>query len=459
MFRFDEGVDVTEKLVTKIVDSFLKNESKRFERLNAYYNVDNKILKRGMPPEKPNNKIAHGFAKYITNMATAFFMGEGLRLEIEDEIHKEKLTEVLNRNNISDVNFEIAKEMSKCGIAFEILYMNEKSEIRFKKFAAHEVIPVYSTSVSEFLLFAIRIWESRDFAKKDKTVYFAEVYTDREIITFSREDLDKRFKRQGASPHQFNDVPVIVYRNNEEQKGDYEDVITLIDAYDKAQSDTANDFEYFTDAYLVVVGADEIISANEKENEDDKRNPLKTLKNERILCLEEKGQAEWLIKQVNDTAVENFKNRIYDDIFFLSQVPALTDKSFAGNLSGVAIRYKLIGLEQLATMKENKFLPAYMKKLRMITSQLNTKTNSGFDAHAIEILFDRNMTDNVKELSEIVYDLSNIVSRETLLKQLPFIEDAAEEMKRIRSEKVQEDDYDRIGNIDSEKVNSYVANE
>ena len=95
----------------------------------------------------------------------------------------------------------------------------------------------------------------------------------------------------------------------------------------------------------------------------------------------------------------------------------------------------------------------------MITSQLNTKTNSNFDAHAIEILFDRNMTDNVKELSEIVYDLSNIVSRETLLKQLPFIEDTAEEMKRIRAEKVQEDDYDRIGNIDSEKVNSYVANE
>lgn len=162
MFKVEKETELTATLITKIVDKFRANELARFEHLNAYYNVKNNILNRKIPSEKPNNRLAHGFAKYITNMATSFFMGSGLRLEIEDLEYKERLTDVLTRNNLSDVNFEVAKEMSKCGISFELLYMDEQSEVRFKKFAAHEIIPVYSTAVTEFLEFAIRIWESDD---------------------------------------------------------------------------------------------------------------------------------------------------------------------------------------------------------------------------------------------------------------------------------------------------------
>lgn len=456
MFKVEKETELTATLITKIVDKFRANELARFEHLNTYYNVKNNILNRKIPSEKPNNRLAHGFAKYITNMATSFFMGSGLRLEIEDLEYKERLTDVLTRNNLSDVNFEVAKEMSKCGISFELLYMDEQSEVRFKKFAAHEIIPVYSTAVTEFLEFAIRIWESDDLST-DKKTYHAAVYTTKEIIEYTRTDLNKDFEEKDREPHNFNDVPIVIYRNNEEQKSDYEDVITLIDAYDKAQSDTANDFEYFTDAYLVVVGADEIVNGNDKDEKGESK-ALKTLKQERILCLEEKGQAQWLIKQINDTAVENYKNRLYENIFFYAQVPALTDESFSGNLSGVAIRYKLIGLEQLAAIKENKFLPAFLKKLRLITDQLNAKFNRSYDAHDISVLFDRNMTDNVKELADIAYTLNGIMSRETILSLLPFVDDVQDEMEKIRNEQVKTDDYDNIGNIDMDKVDEYVTN-
>ena len=436
------------KLVTKIVDKFKSSYLPRIEKLEKYYDVNNEILNRSVGSEKPNNKLAHGFAKYISNMATSFFIGSGIRMNMEDEEYKNHLVDVLNQGNIDDTNFEVSKEMSKCGISFELLYMNESSEIRFKKFQARDIIPVYSNSVAEFLAFAIRIWTDTDLLN-NKVVEYAEVYTKTEVITYKKNKNDKNFKKESTEKHKFTDVPVIVYWNNEEQKGDYEDVLSLIDAYDKAQSDTANDFEYFTDAYLVLIGASGFEDENGKE--------AKTLKQERIMMLDEKGQAQWLIKQINDTAVENFKNRVYENIFFLSQVPALSDESFAGNLSGVAIRYKLIGLEQLATMKENKFLPAYKKKLRMITDQLNAKFNRSYNAHEIEVLFDRNMTDNLKELSEIAYTLSGIASKETLLSMLPFVDDVGEEMERIRAEKTKEDDYDNIGNIGTDKVDAYVA--
>ena len=112
----------------------------------------------------------------------------------------------------------------------------------------------------------------------------------------------------------------------------------------------------------------------------------------------------------------------------------------------------------MAAIKENKFLPAFLKKLRLITDQLNAKFNRSYDAHDISVLFDRNMTDNVKELADIAYTLNGIMSRETILSLLPFVDDVQDAMEKIRNEQVKTDDYDNIGNIDMDKVDEYVTN-
>lgn len=437
--------------MTKIIKKFREHELPRFEQLEKYYQVKNNILNRPTTDRKPNNKMAHGFAKYIANMATGYFMGEGVRVETEDEEYKK----LLDNLNAMDMNFEIAKEMSKKGIAFELLYMNEQSEIRSRYFKAEEMIPVYSYSVDEFLEFAIRLWQEEDLLE-EKVVNYAEVYTKDEIILFQQVKKDKKYIEVQRDKHYFGDVPVVVYWNNEERTGDYEDVITLIDAYDKTQSDTANDFEYFTDAFLVIVGA---AGGLEKATEDDEegRKAAKTLRNERILFLDEKGQAQWLIKEVNDTAVENFKNRIAKDIFFLSLVPALTDESFAGNLTGVAIKYKMIGLEQLASIKEKKFLPSYKKKLRIVTRMFNLRLNRNYDANSVETKFDRNMISNIKELAEIVALLDGIISKESQYELLPFIKNVRDELSKALADKLKERDYQELGKFDSDKIDAYVT--
>lgn len=452
VIKVSPGTEPTAKLIKKIIKKFRNEELPRLQKLEQYYQVQNDILGRQLSSEKPNNRVAHGFAKYITNMATGFFMGEGLRIDTDDQEYKDALEKALG-DHVDETNFEVTKEMSKKGISFELLYMNENSEIRSKYFKAEAFIPVYSTSVSEFLEFAIRLWQEEDLLT-GKMVAYAAVYTKSEIITY-RQKQDKKYEEIEREPHNFEDVPVLIYWNNEEAKGDYEDVLTMIDAYDKAQSDTANDFEYFTDAYLVIAGA---AGGLENINDDDEegRKAARTFREQRILFTDEKGQAQWLIKQVNDTAVENFKNRIYNDIFFLSLVPALTDESFAGNLTGVAIRYKLIGLEQLASIKEYKFLPAYKKKIRLITRILNLKMNRSFDPSSIDIYFDRNMTDNLKELAEIAALLDGIISKDTQFSLLPFVKDRKEEWQKLLQDQLKKGDYEALGNIDMTKVKAYV---
>ena len=112
------------------------------------------------------------------------------------------------------------------------------------------------------------------------------------------------------------DIPVIVFWNNEEQQGDYEPHTSLVDAYDKAQSDTGNDMEYFTDAYLWIKGASEIVEAalTGEDGEGDGARAVRDFRKNKLLMLDENGQAGWLVKNVNDTATENYKNRLYKDL-------------------------------------------------------------------------------------------------------------------------------------------------
>ena len=111
-------------------------------------------------------------------------------------------------------------------------------------------------------------------------------------------------------------------------------MISLIDAYDVLMSDRVNDKEQFVDAFLLLLGME--IDCDQ----------AKKLRREKFLCGEIGGSAEYLSMGLNEADTEVLRQAIKEDIHKLSMVPDLTDEEFAGNLSGVAIKYKLLGFEQ-----------------------------------------------------------------------------------------------------------------
>lgn len=442
MYKFKKDQVLEPVFLTKLVARFKKEYVPRFIQDQNYYEVKTQILKRTMTDGKPNNRIAHGFCRYITNMATSYFMGKSIRYQIEDDAYKEALQDVFDKNYIDSLNFEVSKEASKKGIGFLLMFLNEGGKLRIKKMDAETLIPVYSTSLDEFLEAAVHIWSEYDI--DGNLLYeYADVYDDTYIYHYRRENGEEYYGKPDGNgyrePHLMGDIPVIVVWNNEEQLGDFEPHISLVDAYDKAQSDTGNDQEYFTDAYLCITGASEVMEAGltvDDDGEESNGKQIREFRKNKILLLDEHGQAQWLVKNVNDAATENYKNRLYKDIFFLAQVPALSDESFAGNLSGIAIRYKLIGVEELSIMKENRFRSAQTKMLRIITEYLNTKMNKSWDSDTVEQKYERNFIDNTSDIITDVKNLDSIVSRETQLEMLPnsVVDDTKEELEKIHRE-------------------------
>jgi SPP1 family phage portal protein len=58
-----------------------------------------------------------------------------------------------------------------------------------------------------------------------------------------------------------------------------------------------------------------------------------------------------------------------------------------------------------------------------LLANINSVIASGFDWRSIEIIFTRNIPSNDADIANMVNTLSDIVSRETLLAQIPFVDD------------------------------------
>ena len=368
---------------------------------------------------KPNNKIANAYASYITDTLVGYFIGEPISYTSNDDVLLQDLSMIFEYNDEADENAELAKNASIYGVAYEMLYLSEEDKmIRFKALNPKEIIPIFDKTVEQNLMAVIRYYDDYDVVD-DKTYTLVEVIDNTMVRRYK---MDNSFLLLEEYPHYFGMVPVAIYKNNEEERGDFESVISLIDAYDKMESDTLNDFEYFVDAYLALYGFT-------AEPED-----VAQMKENRILLMDEGTSAEWLIKQTSDTYVENMKNRLDADIHKFAKCPNMADKEFASNASGVAIKFKLLGTENLVSIKERKFKRGLQQRLELM-SMINSVLREGFDWRGIDIIFTRNIPSNDTDIANMVNTLKDIVSEETLLAQIPFVENVQDELERLKKER------------------------
>lgn len=398
--------------IEKQLQSF---DAERFLRLQRYYNGQSDITQRTFnDTTKPNNKIVNNYAGYIVDIIQGYFIGKPVQYVCEDEAYMQIIQDVLDANEVRTLDMQIAKQVGIKGRCYEIVYVDENSEIQLAKVNAENIIPIYSNSIKPELVGVIRVWEEND----DRQF---EYYTDNEIMRGKITKEDKKLQIIDIQQHFFGQIPVIEYLNNDEALGDFEKVITLIDAYDKTRSDTANDFEYFTDAYMVLKGCDIDIEAD--------ADGIKSMRKNRLLTLPQDADASFLLKNINDVALENNNKRLREDIHKFSMTPDLTDTAFSGSISGIALQFKMFGLEQISQGKENFMRKGLNKRLELITRIINIKGGS-YNSKDITMIFNRNMPVNVAETVATMISLRGILSDKTIISNLPFVDDPAYEMEQ-----------------------------
>lgn len=405
-----------------------REEHERREKMYRYYRVQNAILdeqKKG--DNKPDNRLAHGFANYICNAFTGYMFGKPvtyapLSEEGETDEAAEALAEAVDEcfkyNDEQAENTVLGLDCSICGRAVEILYVDTDAMVRFGRVYPVGCVPVRDGSIENALTALIRYYDRYNVVTKE-TQRTVEVY-EKDAITIYRSiggALDT-FGEPEVTEHFFGDVPAVVYENNTFGTGDAEGVLTLIDAYDRMQSDGLNDQQYFTDAYLALYGVADLENAKE-------------MRRNRMLLMPDGTKAEWLIKQQSDTTPQNIKDRLNADIHRFSACPDMTDEKFAGNASGVALSYKLLQFENVAGIKEREFKRGLQRRLELLCNFWQVKGSPKWDWRGLKISFHRALPQNLLELSQVVGNLADVVSDETKRELLPLDIDEATEKQRL----------------------------
>ena len=407
---------LTQELLYKLLEMHLSDEARK-QKLGNYYIAKQDILYRTMSDaSKPNNRIANGYGNYITDTVVGYFMGEPVSYAAkkpEFEPLVERLKEILEYNDEQAQNVSLAKDASKFGVSYELLWLDRNADVRFNKIDAIHAFPIYENSLENNLLYFVRYYND-DLLNEDS--YTVELYDSNNVTYFHK--IEKQLLFVDMTPHNFGDVPVVVYFNNEEELGDYELVLTLIDNYDKLTSDSVNDFEAFADAYLTLKGMD-------GTEPDD----IAAMKESRVLLLPEDGEAAWLVKTINDTYFQNTINTIYENIHKFSKVPDMMDEAFGSNLSGIAIKYKLMGLENKISIKESYFRKGLQRRIELINNIL-TLMGDRYEYMGVDITFRRNIPINELEAAQLANAVNGIVSDETAISLLPFVKDAAAELEK-----------------------------
>jgi SPP1 family phage portal protein len=400
------------------------HENDRLIELERYYDGEHKIKNRTFSsPELPNNRIVCNHAEYIAEMAVGYVHGAPVMYSGGGS---ELLNDIFTRIDEDSHNAELALDISIYGHGNELIYMSDDPvpipllAVLSPKWS----FVVYDDTVAHDPLFAISIRPAMTIYNTQDGFYI-NLYTDTMEILYKVKSLeDSTPETISEREHYFGGIPIIEYHNNKKCKGDFEGVITLIDAYNLLQSDRVNDKEQLIDALLAISGA------TLGDNEDEMINTAKLLKEMKIIELPSDGDAKWLVKSLNETEIEVLKQALKDDIHEFSKVPCLTDENFAANASGVAMKYKLLGFEQLAKTKERYFKQGLRRRIELISNVLSVQAKR-IDPVNIDIIMKRSLPVDDEMFARIAQETDGFLSWETRLSRFDAEIDIEEERKRL----------------------------
>ena len=404
-----------------------RKEATRLKELMRYYEGQHKIL-----TEDRKTKLVCNHAKDISDTASAYFIGNPISYNSDEDITL--LMDAFEAAGADEADGDNGLDLSVYGRCYEYIYpMEGETDLTIKNLSPDNTFMVYDDTIEQKELFAVYYYAKKDDSDIRKTVYAATVLTPHYKWELNIADINgPQVLLEEPVPHFFDGIPVIEYKNNKLALGDFELQIPLIDAYNALMSDRITDKEQFIDAILAIYGA---MLAEPDAKDEDGRTAAERLKEDRILDgLPPDSKAEYLTRTFDEQGVEILKRAIEQDIHKFSHIPCMTDESFGGNVSGVAMEFKLLGMENITKIKTRYYKKGLRKRLRLFAGWMNKSRAVSINVAGITPTFTRALPKNLLEISEIIANLWGKVSKKTLLSQVPFVEDVDAELEAVEKE-------------------------
>ena len=441
----ETDVNLDYALVKRFIDKHA-SRMRRYKYLEEMYKGFHSIYQQPDKPDwKPDNRLAINYPRYITETFLGYAYGIPIKESHPDDTVAEAMREFQNENELSDHEYELFQDVCIYGHAFEYLYQDEEAKTRMTVCTPKELFIVYDDTVRNRALFAVRYAVHE--VEGTQGELFGEVLTRDQIIRFDK----GRFTEAFDNPYGL--IPVVEYLMNRQRLGLYENVTGLIEAYNRAIGEKANDVDAFAEAYMKLIGVDI----------DDEE--VKRIRENRIINLPIYGdttgaQVDFMAKPTADSTQENLLDRLDRQIYQISMVANISDESFGNASSGTALAYKLQAMSNLASGFDRKIEKSLRKRYK-IWSTLKTNVSDENAWKELQVTTSRNLPKNRLEEAQTAAQLSGIVSHETQLSLLSIVSDPKAELEKIEQEQEPQPlmDFDSHPSVTPEEEDSLEETE
>ena len=389
----------------------------RFNELWAQYTSRPPILDEEQKEEfKPDNRLVVNHGRKLVETFNGYFAGISPKINHDDDVVSDAINDFWKRNDFGDVFAELSKLTSLYGVAYLYIWQDEEANTRVIHNSPMDMFVIKDDSIEGVTKYGVRY-------NFDDEGNLSGIVTSNDNIT--------QFDGKGfgeITEHYYPIAPIIEFVENDEQQSIIRPVETLINAYNKTLSFKMNDADYFSDAYMKILGAELDLES------------IQNIKDNRIINLFGQDGTDgidvnFLDKPDGNTSQEMLLDRIERLIFQLTIGFNPNGESYT-QASGVALDKMTLPMQNLAGTKERKFTKGLNSLMQCFTSLPTNVPASKRDSWIdIEYRFTRNIPRNLNDEAEVARALEGIISKESQLSILSVVDDVKLEIEKMEKER------------------------
>lgn len=404
------------------------------------YDNNGAIINGRDPLRHADNKVPFSFYQLLVNQKSSYMFTAPPMLDVKDDKLNQYITDCLGDAFARNCK-NLCVNASNAGVAWVHYWHDEQEGFTYAVIPSTQIIPVWSTKIDHKLLAVLRVYRDVDENGDYWDVY--EYWNDTECQAFTKPSADDfdglrtcplftDFYLAGLTEadnvlhHNYDQVPFIPFFNNSDSTSDLAPIKALIDTYDKTFSGFVDDLEDIQQVILVLTNY----------GGEDMTEFMNALKYYKTVALDSVGDGDKSgISTLNIEIPVEARDKLLEltrkAIFSMGQ-GVDPEQQGLNTTSGEAMKFLYALLELKAGLMETEFRLGFNELVRAILKDCGAKAKS------ITQTWTRTSIKNDAELAAMCSQSVGIISKKTILKNHPFVENAEDEEKQLEKEAQEE---------------------
>ncbi len=455
MIAFGARSAMTEKQFFELEIRNWKKSKARAEQITGedYYQGRHDILKRkrtvigkdGLLQEVenlPNNRLVDNQYAKMVDQKTNYLLGQPLTFDTDSDNYEKALKKIFNRK-FHRLLQNIGEDSLNGGIGWLYVFYDENGEFSFKRFEPYECLPFWKDAEHTILdclvrVFPVEVYEGQVLKKIEKVEIYKDSGIERYVLTSSGsliEDVENPssdyMTAEDGTGYNWGKIPIIPFKYNNKEIPLIRKVKSLQDAINVTLSDFENNMQEDSRNTILV------IKNYDGQNLAEFRHNLATFGAVKVKTIDgAEGAVEALQVEVN---AENYKGLL--EILkkaLIENAMGYDAKEIrlgggSPNQMNIQSMYNDIDLD--ANGMETEYQASFEEMLWFVNAHLANTGQGDFTNEDVTVIFNRDMMMNEAEIMTMLYQGGVQISNETLLGQVPFIDDVSGELERVKAEK------------------------